>query len=139
MVVNVNFKFEVFFKVPKLLQAVTALQIEDEMPCFDPEDVIFVTNKWDDIKEEESDSDEEPPADKIWREFLLNVEQEWPCVKKRNIFRMNILEVKKTYFVQSAISNMKLTLISLHVIIGGGGYEHLVCLYNGRIVVKLYC
>ena len=29
------------------------------MPCFDPRDVIFITNKWDSIPKEESDSEEE--------------------------------------------------------------------------------
>lgn len=65
------------------------------MPCFNPEDVIFLTNKWDSLNtnntdEDSSDDDEES---KVWENIKSNVKQRWPSVRVENIFKMNLRDV----------------------------------------------
>lgn len=37
--------------------------MDNEMPCFDPQDVIFITNKWDTIENNAEGSDENSSDD----------------------------------------------------------------------------
>lgn len=65
------------------------------MPCFNPENVIFITNKWDSLNtnntdEDSSDDDEET---KVWENIKSNVKQRWPSVREENIFKMNLKDV----------------------------------------------
>lgn len=65
------------------------------MPCFNREDVIFLTNKWDSLNtnntdEDSSDDDEET---KVWENIKSNVKQRWPSVRVENIFKMNLRDV----------------------------------------------
>lgn len=61
------------------------------MPCFDLEDVIFVTNKWDTIpKNDDSSEDDETYT---WKTLESDIKRRWPFVKEENIFRMNLVEV----------------------------------------------
>lgn len=65
------------------------------MPCFNPENVIFITNKWDsqntnNTDEDSSDDDEET---KVWENIKSNVKQRWPSVREENIFKMNLKDV----------------------------------------------
>lgn len=67
------------------------------MPCFDLEDVIFVTNKWDTIpKNDDSSEDDETYT---WKTIESDIKRRWPFVKEENIFRMNLVEVilKKSF------------------------------------------
>lgn len=69
--------------------------MDNEMPCFNPEDVIFLTNKWDSLNtnntdEDSSDDDEET---KVWENIKSNVKQRWPSVRVENIFKMNLRDV----------------------------------------------
>ena len=64
------------------------------MPCFDFKDVIFITNKWDAINQEESDSEEEEEVTRTWKKTLSDIKSAWPNVNERNIFRMSLKEVK---------------------------------------------
>lgn len=67
------------------------------MPCFDLEDVIFVTNKWDTIpKNDDSSEDDETYT---WKTLESDIKRRWPFVKEENIFRMNLVEVilKKSF------------------------------------------
>lgn len=78
-------------KLPKILQSLVLLQMENEMPCFDLEDVIFVTNKWDTIpKNDDSSEDDETYT---WKTLESDIKRRWPFVKEENIFRMNLVEV----------------------------------------------
>lgn len=85
------------------------------MPCFNPESVIFLTNKWDlvmhqtyaddddesdadeDEEEEEEEEDDEDPknneVEKIWERLKLNIHRVWPSVKENHIFRLTLKEV----------------------------------------------
>lgn len=90
------------------------------MPCFHPENVIFLVNKWDlvlhqtddddedDDDDDEDDDDEDDDSDidddndddfdhneaeKIWETLKFDVHQKWPSVKDENIFRLTLKEV----------------------------------------------
>ena len=65
------------------------------MPCFDPRDVIFVTNKWDTIPKEESNSEEEDEETKTWKNIRTEIKAIWPAVKEEYIFKMNLRDVHK--------------------------------------------
>nr|XP_034331421.1 uncharacterized protein LOC105347673 [Crassostrea gigas] len=81
-------------KLPKILQSIVLLKMENEMPCFDLEDVIFVTNKWDTIPKNERDEDSsEDDETCTWKTLESDIKQTWPSVKEENIFRMNLKEV----------------------------------------------
>lgn len=62
------------------------------MPCFDPEDVIFITNKWDAIVQDDSDSEDEEA--RTWEQNLFDIKSSWPQVTEKNIFKMNLKEVR---------------------------------------------
>ncbi|XP_062575658.1 uncharacterized protein in xynA 3'region-like [Saccostrea cucullata] len=78
-------------RLPHILRSIVQLQIEDEIPCFDPRDVIFVTNKWDAICKEEDSSDND--EQNIWEELKKDIKKNWPSVKEENIFRMSLRDV----------------------------------------------
>lgn len=68
------------------------MQLKDEMPCFDPENVIFVTNKWDTIRS--SVKGEEKAKAALWEKVNVNLDKYWPYEKeKKHIFRMNTIDV----------------------------------------------
>lgn len=68
------------------------MQLKDEMPCFDPENVIFVTNKWDTIRS--SVHSDEKAKETLWEKVNLNLDKYWPYKKeKKHIFRMNTIDV----------------------------------------------
>lgn len=67
---------------------------DNEMPCFDPKDVIFVTNKWDTICcDDDEDEDNEAERDRTWRSLKSELKKEWPKVQEGNIFKLNLKEV----------------------------------------------
>lgn len=68
------------------------LQLENEMPSFDCDNVIFITNKWDTIYCEH-DSSEEDEETKTWKGLQSEIKTLWPFVKEENIFRMNLKDV----------------------------------------------
>lgn len=63
------------------------------MPCFNPENVIFITNKWDTIANDEEDSSDEDEETKTWNTLRDNIKRRWPSVKEEFIFKMNLREV----------------------------------------------
>lgn len=60
------------------------------MPCFDPQDVIFITNKWDGIR---SMYGVEKAKKDLWEKTNIGIKRHWPCVQEKNIFRMNTIDV----------------------------------------------
>lgn len=66
------------------------MQIKNEMPCFDPQDVIFITNKWDTI---DSQYDVEKEKEDLWKKINMVLKKQWSHVKEGNVFRMNITRV----------------------------------------------
>lgn len=64
------------------------------MPCFDPEDVIFITNKWDSLpKVYDSSDDSEDEDTVVWRTLNSDIRATWEQVKDENIFKLNLIEV----------------------------------------------
>lgn len=62
----------------------------NEMPSFDPEDVIFLSNKWDVISTDPTIQDEKGD---LWKSTKLVIKQRWPAAKEENIFRMSLKHV----------------------------------------------
>lgn len=75
--------------------------MDNEMPCFDPQDVIFITNKWDTIENNAEGSDENSSDDddvkKTWEALKATIKKNWPSVKEENIYRMNLKDVSMRY------------------------------------------
>lgn len=78
-------------RLPTLLKLINELRKKDEMICFDPEDVIFITNKWDCIR---SQLDVEEEKEKVWGEINKLIKSSWPFVREEHIFRMNCIDVR---------------------------------------------
>lgn len=67
------------------------------MPCFDPKDVIFVTNKWDTIYSDSDDDEEnEVEINRTWRTLKSTLMNEWPDVQEENIFKISLSKVTNT-------------------------------------------
>lgn len=68
------------------------------MPCFDPRDVLFITNKWDVIpKKEENDSSEDEET-KTWETLNRDLKRNWIAVKEENIFKLSLKDVKEILY-----------------------------------------
>lgn len=75
------------------MNAILELQMDNEMPCFDCKNVIFITNKWDTIYGDENDSSEDDQEIKTWKVLLPAIKEQWPLVEEDNIFKMNLKDV----------------------------------------------
>lgn len=64
------------------------------MPCFDPKDVIFITNKWDSLghsnDESDEDSSDEHEVTETWNALQIMIRKKWPAVKEDHIFKLNL-------------------------------------------------
>lgn len=84
-------------RLPEILKSIVLLQMDNEMPCFDPQDVIFITNKWDTIESNADGSDENSSDDddvtKTWEALKATIKQNWPTVREENIYKMNLKDV----------------------------------------------
>lgn len=85
-----QFLHVLIFQLPEILKSIVLLQMDNEMPCFDPQDVIFITNKWDTIESNAEGSDENSSDDddvtKTWETLKATIKQNWPSVKEENIY-----------------------------------------------------
>lgn len=88
------------FQLPEILNSILLLHMNNDMPCFDPEDVIFLTNKWDTIKGEVSDEEE---RNKTWEILQNDIKRNWKPVKDEQIFRMSLTEVFYQCFILSTL------------------------------------
>lgn len=77
------------------------------MPCFDPHEVIFITNKWDTIEQNAEGSDgnssEDDDVTKTWEVLKENIKHNWPSVKEENIYKMNLKDVSLNYKINLKI------------------------------------
>ena len=80
-----------------ILKSLVELIIKDDMPCFDPKDVIFITNKWDTLckaaVENSDDSDSEDEATTVWASVKSDIKDSWMHVKDENIFKLSLKDV----------------------------------------------
>ncbi|XP_052691975.1 uncharacterized protein LOC128170024 [Crassostrea angulata] len=79
-------------RLPEILKSIIQLQMRNEMPCFECDNVIFITNKWDTIVTE-YDSSEEDEETKTWKKLQSDIKERWPLVKEENIFKLNLKDV----------------------------------------------
>lgn len=84
--------FHLNMQLPEILKSILLLQLDNEMPCFSPEDVIFITNKWDSLHTDEDSSDEDE-ENKVWENTKSNIKNRWPSVKEDHIFKLNLKDV----------------------------------------------
>lgn len=72
------------------------------MPCFNPENVVFITNKWDLVKKQLDSSDEDKSDEEeesgILNKIKMDIKKKWPLVRERNIIQM-ILKDVIIYFI----------------------------------------
>lgn len=79
-------------RLPEIIRAIVLLHLENEMPCFDPRNVIFITNKWDTLFSEDDSSDEDEET-KTWNTLKTDIKRRWPSVREELIFKMNLKDV----------------------------------------------
>lgn len=75
------------------MKSIVCFQLDNSMPCFHPENVIFITNKWDTIVHDEDDSSDEDEETKTWNALKDNIKRRWPSVREELIFKMNLRDV----------------------------------------------
>lgn len=68
------------------------LQNLDKMPCFDPKEVIFLTNKWDIIEKEDSVGVNE--HEKTWKTIIGKLKNEWTFMNEENVFKVSLKQVQ---------------------------------------------
>ncbi|XP_076071923.1 uncharacterized protein LOC143043544 [Mytilus galloprovincialis] len=71
----------------------TVIEKQKEMPCFEPEDVIFLTNQWDIIDNIKEDGDEEDEHTKTWNKIQYKLAEGWPCFHADRIFKISLKQV----------------------------------------------
>ena len=84
------------------MRKLTDLQLKNDMPCFDTKDVLFITNKWDEIRDrttDSSDSSEEDEETKTWKALTESLKDKWPSVIEENIFKLNLKDVSFFLFI----------------------------------------
>lgn len=99
-------------RLPDIMKSIFLLRVENEMPCFNPENVIFITNKWDDIVNEEDDSSDEDEETKTWNTLKDNIKRRWPSVKEELIFKLSLREISpgKKNFSTEQFGKFKIAL-----------------------------
>lgn len=78
------------FQLPEILEELIKLVLNSEMPCFHPESVIFLTNKWDLVVAQAEDDEE---VTQVWEKLKSDLQRRWPSVREEHIFRLNLKEV----------------------------------------------
>ncbi|XP_062569206.1 transmembrane GTPase Marf-like isoform X2 [Saccostrea cucullata] len=82
-------------RLPIILREILHYHSANKMPCFDPSDVIFVTNKWDVIFSScEEDSDEDDIT-LTWEKVKASIKKHWGSVKDEQIFQISLKKMKE--------------------------------------------
>lgn len=106
------------FQLPEIIRTIVLLHLENEMPCFDLRNVIFITNKWDTLYSEDYSSDEDEET-KTWNTLKFDIKNRWPSVREELIFKMNLKDViiylKKKLKCKIKIMNIISLLISTYL------------------------
>uniref|UniRef100_A0A8W8NX32 Uncharacterized protein n=1 Tax=Magallana gigas TaxID=29159 RepID=A0A8W8NX32_MAGGI len=103
-------------RLPQIIKAILLLHLENEMPCFHPQNVIFITNKWDTLFSEDDSSDEDEET-KTWNTLKTDIKRRWPSVSsgKSNSSITNFEEFKRVLgtMVKTAENNRLLQHLGL--------------------------
>ncbi|CAC5416777.1 unnamed protein product [Mytilus coruscus] len=78
-----------------LLILKTVIEKRKEMPCFEPDEVIFLTNQWDIIKNIKKDGEEEDTHTRTWNQIQRKLEEGWPGFKTDRLFKISLEQVRK--------------------------------------------
>lgn len=98
--------FYVFCQLSKILKTIT--DDKDKMPCFDPREVVFLTNKWDSLHNyyTSSDEDEDSEGEKenhhalTWNLIQQKLTKEWDCFNNKKVFRISLEQVNTFIILQ---------------------------------------
>lgn len=80
-----------FIQLLKILK--TVIEKRKEMPCFEPEEVIFLTNQWDIIKNTKEDGDKEDQHTITWNKIQSKLEEGWPSFHTDRLFKISLKQV----------------------------------------------
>lgn len=71
---------------------------KDEMHCFDPQDALFLTNKWDAIRNNPASSDEDDDTHMQTRKHIhTKLLNGWPLMISTNIFNTSLQQVNTSF------------------------------------------
>lgn len=73
----------------------TVMENRQNMPCFDPQDVMFLTNKWDSVDNDSDDEEGESEQDKTMQEIQYKLEKGWGFISPKNLFKVSLKQVNK--------------------------------------------
>ncbi|CAG2238905.1 unnamed protein product [Mytilus edulis] len=69
----------------------------ENMPCFDPHEVFFLTNQWDIVENDEDDETNteksDNPESRTWKLILSKLRKGWPGVNEQKIYQTSIKQV----------------------------------------------
>lgn len=70
----------------------------EKMPCFDPEEALFLTNKWDAVNSDSSSDDEEKCEIKnqntrTWKTIINKLTHGWVLIDLKNVFSVSLQQV----------------------------------------------
>lgn len=70
------------------------MENRENMPCFDPRDVMFLTNQWDTIDNDDPLSDDEvSQLTQTWNFIKEKLDNEWGWLNVENVFRISLKQV----------------------------------------------
>lgn len=68
------------------------------MPCFDPREIMILTNQWDIVDNEDSSPDEDGDEHtKTWKLIQTKFENGWGLFDEENMFRVSLKQVIHTF------------------------------------------
>lgn len=88
-------------RLSKILK--TIMDNREKMPCFDPREVMFLTNQWDIIFNDGSSSEEDKDGkrekddqkEKTWKLIQSKLKNGWGWLNAANVFRVSLRQVEK--------------------------------------------
>ncbi|XP_062583224.1 uncharacterized protein LOC134244994, partial [Saccostrea cucullata] len=102
--------------LPTIMRSIFDLQIADEMPCFDPKGVIFITNKWDALQGTHEDGEEDIRT-RTWRHVKKGISDDVGTFKEiqetlDNVIKENEnIRVKHHFnFLQKLLDDIKIDI-----------------------------
>lgn len=95
--------WDLVFQLPEILKEIANLVLRSDMPCFHPESVIFLTNKWDLVALQ---VEEETEMAQVWETLKTGLRKRWPRVREEHIFRLNFKEVMFYNYIMLLLCNL---------------------------------
>ncbi|VDI26833.1 Hypothetical predicted protein, partial [Mytilus galloprovincialis] len=69
----------------------------ENMPCFDPHEVFFLTNQWDIVENDDDDEahieKSDNPESRTWRLILSKLRKWWPGVNEQKVYQTSLKQV----------------------------------------------